>query len=58
MLEVLAVIAIVAYVIGRQLLGEALRGKRVIALPAVLAVIGLTRLGGGGHPSARWTWPA
>lgn len=49
MLEVLAVIAIVAYVIGRQLLGEALRGKRVILLPAVLFVVGLTRLGGGGH---------
>lgn len=52
MLEVLAVIAIVAYVIGRQLLGEALRGKRVIALPAVLTVIGLTRLGGGHHVRA------
>jgi hypothetical protein len=49
-LEVLAVIAIVAYVIGRQLLGESLRGKRVILLPAVLAVIGVTRLGGSGHP--------
>ena len=49
MLEVLAVIAIVAYVIGRQLLGESLRGKRVILLPAVLTVIGLTRLGGSGH---------
>jgi hypothetical protein len=48
-LEVLAVIAIVAYVIGRQLLGEPLRGKRVILLPAVLFVIGLTRLSGGGH---------
>ncbi|MCZ4096764.1 hypothetical protein [Streptomyces sp. H39-C1] len=48
MWEVLAVIAIVAYVIGRQLLGEPLRGKRVILLPAVLAVVGLTRLGGHG----------
>ena len=49
MLEVLAVIAIVAYVIGRQLLGESLRGKRVILLPAILTVVGLTRLGGSGH---------
>jgi hypothetical protein len=48
-LEVLAVIAIVAYVIGRQLLGESLRGKRVLLLPAILTVVGLTRLGGGGH---------
>jgi hypothetical protein len=48
-LEVLAVIAIVVYVIGRQLLGESLRGKRVLLLPAILVVVGLTRLGGGGH---------
>ncbi|MBM9508686.1 hypothetical protein [Actinacidiphila acididurans] len=50
MLDALAVIAIAAYVIGRQLFGEALRGKRVILLPAVLAVIGVTRLGGPGRP--------
>jgi hypothetical protein len=50
MLEVLAVIAIVAYVIGRQLLGESLRGKRVVVLPLVLTVVGLTRLGSSGHP--------
>ena len=50
MLEVLAVIAIVVYVIGRQLRGEPLRGKRVVLLPAVLTVIGLTRLNTGGHP--------
>lgn len=50
MLDALAVIAIAAYVIGRQLLGEPLRGKRVILLPAVLAVIGATRLGGPGRP--------
>ncbi|WP_435176815.1 hypothetical protein [Actinacidiphila sp. bgisy145] len=50
MLEVLAVIAIVAYVIGRQLLGESLRGKRVLLLPAILVVVGLTRLDSGSHP--------
>ncbi|BBA98061.1 hypothetical protein RVR_4104 [Actinacidiphila reveromycinica] len=49
MIEVLAVIAIVAYVIGRQLLGESLRGKRVLLLPAILVIVGLTRLSGGGH---------
>lgn len=48
MLEVLTVVAIVVYVIGRQMLGEALRGKRVVLLPVVLAVVGLTRLHGHG----------
>jgi hypothetical protein len=48
-LEVLVVIAIVAYVIGRQVLGEPLRGKRVLLLPAILTVIGLTRLDSGGR---------
>jgi hypothetical protein len=44
MLEVLAVIAIVVYVIGRQLRGEPLRGKRLILLPAILTVIGIVDL--------------
>jgi hypothetical protein len=48
-LEVLVVITIVAYVIGRQVLGEPLRGKRVMLLPVILTVIGLTRLNSGGH---------
>ncbi|MGO8883935.1 MAG: hypothetical protein ACLPUO_18575 [Streptosporangiaceae bacterium] len=43
-LQVLAVVAIVAYVIGRQLKGEPLRGKRVVLLPAILAVIGVVDL--------------
>jgi hypothetical protein len=45
-LDILAVIAIVGYVIGRQLLGEHLRGKRLIVLPVVLAVVGATDLVG------------
>lgn len=45
-LEILAVIAIIAYVIGRQLMGEALRGKRVVLLPVILTVIGIADLGG------------
>lgn len=57
----LAVIAIVAYVIGRQLLGESLRGKRVIALPAILAasgaptllLLGINRLGQAAVVAAR-----
>jgi hypothetical protein len=39
-LTVFAAIAVVALVIGRQLMGEPLRGKRLILLPAVLIIIG------------------
>jgi hypothetical protein len=46
---VLAVIAVVGYVIGRQLMGEPLRGKRVVLLPVILAVIGVIDLGQHGH---------
>jgi hypothetical protein len=48
-IEVVAAIGIVAYVIGRQLAGEALRGKRVIVLPVVLTVIGFIDLDGSKH---------
>ena len=47
--EILAVIAAIAYVIGRQLVGEKVAGKRLVLLPAVLAVIGVVDLGGHGH---------
>ena len=51
-LEIVAVIAIIGYLIGRQLLGEHLRGKRLIALPILLAGIGVSQLAGhGDHPS-------
>jgi hypothetical protein len=46
---VLVVIAIIGYVIGRQLLGEPLRGKRVVVLPVILAVAGAADLGTHGH---------
>lgn len=50
-LVVLATIAIVVYVIGRQLLGEPQRGKRLILLPLVLTIVGAVDLGRGGrHP--------
>lgn len=48
-IRVLAVVAFIGYVIGRQLMGEPLRGKRVVLLPAVLAVIGVIDLGTHGH---------
>ena len=43
--SVIAVIAVVGYVISRQLTGEALRGKRVVLLPVILTVIGIADLG-------------
>jgi hypothetical protein len=45
-IEIIAGIGIVAYVIGRQLMGEPLRGKRVVLLPVILTVIGVLDLGG------------
>jgi hypothetical protein len=42
---VLAVVAVIGYVIGRQLMGEPLRGKRVVVLPVLLAVGGAADLG-------------
>ncbi|HTC69103.1 MAG TPA: hypothetical protein VK662_05985 [Acidothermaceae bacterium] len=49
-LPIIAGIAIVTYVIGRQLIGEPLRGKRVVLLPVILTVIGVADLGGKKHP--------
>lgn len=46
-LDILIVIAVIAYVIGRQVMGEPLRGKRLIMLPAVLAIIGIVELSQG-----------
>ncbi len=46
-IEILAVIAVIGFVIYQQLAGQALRGKRVVLLPAILTVIGFTDLRGG-----------
>ena len=43
-LTIVAVIAVVIYVIARQLLGEAIRAKRLIILPAILAAVGILDL--------------
>jgi hypothetical protein len=52
-LELLAAVGVVVFVIGRQLRGEPLRGKRLVLLPAILTVIGAVDLGkGGNHPTA------
>jgi hypothetical protein len=47
-LEVLAVIGIIGYIIVRQVQGEPLRGKRAVLLPVILTVIGFLNLRGGG----------
>lgn len=48
-----AAIAIIAYVIGQQIIGAPLRGKRTVVLPLVLTVIGAAELSGhGSHPGS------
>jgi hypothetical protein len=49
-ITIIAVVAIIAFVIGRQLMGEPLRGKRVVLLPVILTVIGLSDLGSKSQP--------
>jgi hypothetical protein len=48
-IRVIAVAGVVVYVVGRQLVGEPLRGKRVVVLPAILAVVGIIDLGKSGR---------
>ena len=50
-LEILAVVAVIGWIIFRQFRGEPLRGKRAVLLPAILTVIGFTDLHGtnGAH---------
>jgi hypothetical protein len=51
-LTVVAAIAIVGLVIGQQVVGQAVRGRRLLVLPAVLTAIGIADLSGGGsHPT-------
>jgi len=58
-LEVLAVIAIIGFVIYQQVAGQKLQGKRLIVLPLVLTVIGYLDLyhAKGLHP-ADYLWLA
>jgi hypothetical protein len=46
---VVAVIALIGWVIARQLAGEPLRGRRVVLLPVILTVIGAVDLHHTGH---------
>jgi len=53
LLTALAVIGIVVFVVGQQVVGSTVRGKRLVVLPAVLTVIGIAGIGGhGSHPGA------
>ena len=47
-LEILAVVAVIGWIIFRQFRGEPLRGRRAVVLPALLTVIGFTDLHGHG----------
>jgi len=49
-LTIALVAAIVIYVIGSQIVGGALRGRRLIVLPVVLAVIAVSELSGRPGP--------
>jgi hypothetical protein len=46
LLTVLVAIGIVVYLIGQQLAGSPLQGKRVVVLPAVLTAIGIVNISG------------
>ena len=53
LLTVVAALGIIVYVIGQQVVGSAVSGKRLIVLPAVLTGIGILDLSGhGSHPGA------
>jgi hypothetical protein len=53
LLTVALAIGIIVYVIGQQVVGTALSGKRVVVLPAVLTVIGIVDITGQkSHPDA------
>jgi len=51
LLTVVAVVGIVFYVIGKQLVGSALSGKRLVVLPVVLTVIGIVEINGNKLPA-------
>ena len=48
-LEILAVIAIIGFVIYQQIAGQKIQGKRLVVLPAVLTVVGFLGLHGAKH---------
>jgi hypothetical protein len=62
-LTVLVAIGIVVYVIGQQVVGSSISGKRLVVLPVVLTAIGILDISGNkSHPHATdivlLTWSA
>lgn len=52
-LTVLLVVGVIVFVIGQQVIGAALSGRRVVVLPAVLTVLGIVELASSkAHPDA------
>jgi hypothetical protein len=52
-LTILVAIGVIAYVIGAQVIGQSLTGRRAVVFPAVLTVIGVVDLASGkSHPGA------
>ena len=56
-LEILAVIAVIGFVIYQQIAGQKIQGKRLVVLPAVLTIIGFADLHGAKHLlAADYVW--
>jgi hypothetical protein len=54
MFEVLFIIAAVGFVLIRRMMGEQAEAKRMLVLPAILTVIGLSN--SATCCTARWRW--
>ncbi|HEY4023625.1 MAG TPA: DUF1453 domain-containing protein [Pseudonocardiaceae bacterium] len=51
-IEIVLILAVVGYVLVRRMMGEAAQAKRMLLLPGVLVVIGLTQAGPALHSPA------
>ncbi|GAA5169598.1 MULTISPECIES: DUF1453 domain-containing protein [Amycolatopsis] len=54
--EIVLVIAVIGYVLVRRLLGEPAEAKRLLVLPAILVVVGITDLAKEVHSPAVWAF--
>jgi hypothetical protein len=56
-LEILAVIGIIGFVIYQQIAGQRIQGKRLVVLPVVLTIVGFASLHGASHlHTADYAW--
>lgn len=51
-IEIVLILAVIGYVLVRRMIGEAAQAKRMLILPAILAIIGLTQAGPALHSPA------